>query len=387
MKNFFLIFLLNLKDMWRNHKLVFIIINLFIFTSFSFFIISYDSFSYELSNNSINTYISNTYVFSFKNGSVTDKTEQIDNIISQNKNIRCVFFSYDNAPDKIIYDEKGRMIDYQEIIYLSYYGDFMESPQVYEGRWFTEEEYSIGSKLVVVPNYEYAILTKNRFFQAAPPEYSIGDTYNINGEEFTIIGKTKSPEYVYMIPYNSLTDKSNVQNRIYISTIEKYNEAQSQKFTDEISAVLNVKIEKSAELRLDYGDRNMRIMYYIIFNLTAVSLAYIYSYLIKSRKQIIGLFRMYGMNKSKCVWYLFFEYYIWVIANYILSCICTFIYITVRIDANIYHLNKMFRYLYIKEYISIFIAYSVIYFICFFPAIMKYVKNYDEINLMAGGNI
>ena len=47
----------------------------------------------------------------------------------------------------------------------------------------------------------------------------------------------------------------------------------------------------------------------------------------------------------------------------------------------------MFRYLYIKEYVSIFIAYSVIYFICFFPAIMKYVKNYDEINLMAGGNI
>ena len=45
------------------------------------------------------------------------------------------------------------------------------------------------------------------------------------------------------------------------------------------------------------------------------------------------------------------------------------------------------EYLYIKEYVSIFIAYSVIYFICFFPAIMKYVKNYDEINLMAGGNI
>ena len=385
MRNFLLIFLLNFKDMWRNHKFIFILINLFMLCSFTFFIISYDSINYELYNNSIETYITNTYTFNFDNDiNIEDKYEKLDKLIKEEKNIRAIFFYYDNAPEKILYDEHGRPIDYKEHIYPIYYGQLLEN-SVSSGRWFSKEEFETGAKVVIVPNYDFAVKFEQGRNGEPVPHYEIGDKYVINGEEYTVIGETTSAEYVYMIPFNAFNDKNLLSSGVNISVIEKLSESDNKKFISKVNSYLDTSLKRSALIRDSQGERLLRVIYYVILNITVINLAFIYSYLINQRKEMIGLFKLYGLRKDRCALYLFLEYFIWYLFDFILACIISNIYILYTINKNVNFLNKMLRFLSFKEYIYIFIAYSLIYFICFFPSIIRFIEKNQDITLITEG--
>ena len=386
MKNFFSLFIINLKDMWHNHKLVFILINLFMLCSYIFFMVSYNSVTYVQSNADMATYVFSTYTFNFDyNINIEDKCEGLDKLIKEEKNINSIFFHYDNAPDKVLHDEHGRPIDYKEIIYPVYYGQMLERP-VASGRWFTEEEMKTGAKVVIVPNYDLAVKFEQGMFGDPVPHYEIGEKFVINGEEYTIIGETTSVEYVYMIPYNAFTNKNLLSSGVNISIKELYTEEKSEIFINKVNSYLDTTIKRKADVRVPELERIFRLMIYAILNITVINLAFIYSYLLKTRKEMIGLFKLYGLKKNKCALYLFFEYYIWILTNFIFSSIFTNIYFTiVRNNSNTMY--KFFGYLNLKEYIYIFIAYSVIYFICFFPSIIRFIEKNQDITLINEGGI
>ena len=387
MRNFFLIFLLNLKDMWRNHKFVFILINLFMLSSFIFFMTSYNSITYEQYNMENNSYIFMTYTFNFDdNINMEDKCNGLNKLIKEEKNLRAIFFYYDNAPDKILRDEHGIPIDYEEIIYPIYYGQLNEKP-VSSGRWFTKEEFETGAKVVIVPNHEFAVKFQQGLLGEPVPHYEVGDKFIINGEEYTVIGETTSPEYVYLIPFNSFNEKNLLFDGVNISMKELFSEDENRSFINRVNKNLNATVKREADVRDALGERIFRIIIYAILNITIINLAYIYAYLLRQRKEMIGLFKIYGMKKEKCALYLFFEYYIWIIANFILSIIINIIYVNAVINSRSDSLFKTFRHLRIKEYIFIFIGYSIIYFICFFPSIIRYVEKNQDITLVnEGGN-
>ena len=67
MKKFFILFYLNIKDMWKNHKFIFTVIYLFIFFSFLFMIIALSGLNYSVFNSDIDVYRSYASEFEIKN--------------------------------------------------------------------------------------------------------------------------------------------------------------------------------------------------------------------------------------------------------------------------------------------------------------------------------
>lgn len=371
MRNFFNLFLLNLKDMWKNHRFVFIVINLFMFFSFSFLLLSYDICSYETANNYMDTYIDNTFIYEIN--SLDNIESKIDDFVKNTKNIRCIFFSFRNNADDTISKNFIERQDknFNDEIYVLYYGDLVTSTPYTKGRWFYDSEMKDGSKVVLTPNA--SLLNKMYTPKVKAVDYKVGSEYSINGEIYKVIGQVNSIEHSFVIPYNSLTDKGVITN-IHISIMEKYSEIGNKKFNNKVKKYFDVELNEEAIPRSLKIESYIIIAYLLMFNISIMSLVYIYSYLLSQRKTIIGLFNVYGMNKKTRIRYLLIEYLIWFLVDFILAIIFSNIFIW--IEKCIY--NKHFRFLSFYEYLIFLGAYLLIYFVCVSPIVNRNVDIYGK---------
>ena len=369
MKKFFILFYLNIKDMWKNHKFIFTVINLFIFFSFLFMIIALSSLNYSVFNSDIDVYKSYAFEFEIKNDKVTE--DKIDIFLKNHQDIKNVYFSFNNEGDSfpennIEYYFSKEM--FFEKVYALYSGNFTQNVQTYEGRWFTDEEINTGAKVVVVPN------RKGFSNSGVPlPDYNIGDTFCIKGEDYTIIGKNNFiMDYVFIVPYKSIEDKS-VFLRLNFVLGEKYAVFEAKKTAKSIEEYFGVSLKKLPDTKNIVVEVAIYVIYFLLFNLSIINIVYIYEFLFKGRiDTLYNLFQKYKVKKNQYIHYAILECLVIAIINMVLSVIfANLFFVTLKSDFN-------FDYLSLLEYLIVFAGFILIYYCAMFPVIARLTGNMND---------
>ena len=359
MKNFFILFKLNIKDLWKNNRFLFCLILAFMFLSFSFVFFSFSIFSHKVFNNGGFRKRS----FDIKISSTQELEEKLDNLIKKDKNIDAIYLYFDNP-------NLEKASGFKNKIVAVYYGK-LDANVIY-GKWFTNSQMKNGERVIVAPNYEsFYRLNKDMI------EYKIGSTYSIDGENFTIIGEFTGFNDVLFLPYNSLTDKSRFTN-VDIVVEEVFNEVKTINYGADLAKLFGGQVKKYAEVRSLVFDNILKAIYVIVLSLGIINLSFIYQYLIQLRKNLLGLFKIYGLSKDKCVNYLLCEFLIWLLCCFVVSALLTHIFL---------YFAKTFGWFTVRmfgiwEYIFFLGLYVLLYYLVMSPIILYSVKSNNELNLV-----
>lgn len=366
MKNFFILFKLNIKDIWQNNRFIFVLIVSFMFLSFTFIPLAFNAINYALFELDGN-YIDNT--FSFKLNSVENLENNLKNYINQTDDIQCIFFSFEC--ENLIENNTST-------IFALYQGDFRKDGNISLGNWFSDSQMKNGDKVIVAPYYTFFKRTSHG---NEVTKYELGSTFNINGEDYIIIGESSITRYVFFIPYNSIENKEILFN-LHISIDNKYTLSKTEKFAKNVTKYFDCEIVELAESRNSKIENIFKVLYCLIFSIGIINLIYIYKFLLEQRTSLIGVFKMYGMNKSKCISYLLFEFLLWLLICYFVSFV--FINLFLAISINLFNASLYFFELW--EHLLFLGLYLFLYFICFFPTIADCVDKNNEIELINNNN-
>ncbi|MBQ7308524.1 MAG: ABC transporter permease [Clostridia bacterium] len=366
MKNFFILFKLNIKDLWENNRFIFILVLCFMFLSFTFIEVGYNVINYVLFEVDGN-YLNDT--FTFKLNSRENLQENLDKYLNETEYIPCVFFSFE-CPNLI--EENTATI------YALYSGNFREDTNISLGNWFSSSQMEKGDKVIVVPYYTFFKRTSHG---EPVTKYELGTEFDINGETYTVIGESSIIRYIFFVPYNSIQDKDTFVN-IHITVRNKYMESKNIKFAENVMNCFDCEVIEAPEPRNMEAERLFKILYTLIFSIGITNLVFVYGYLLDQRKKLIGLFKVYGMNKKKCILYLLFEFMLWLLFCYILSCLVVALFLLIAVKMFFVQSLYIFE---LWEYLSFLVIYLVLYIIVFLPTIIKCINRNNELDLINNG--
>ena len=367
MRNFFTLFKLNIKNLWETNRFILILIVSFMIISFTSIPIAFNSINcliLELDGHFIG------HTFSFELLSTDNLENSINKFLNDNKklNIQCLFLS--SEFENLLENENNQNSE----LYSIYTGELITYGNVCYGDWFSEEDLKNGENVVVVPNYSF--FSKTHSIQQ-PHKYENGSTMNIKGKDYTVIGQLKATEYVFVVPYNSLENKDDF-NKINIVICKRFTETQINKIIEKVEKYFDCRVIEKPDARYLEIESALKFVYSIILSVGIVNLVFIYRYLLYLRKGMFGLFKAYGMNKTKCILYLLFEFLIWLLVCYFVSAIIMNTYLYVAIE----YFGERLYYFSVLENLSFLLIYLVIYFVCFFPSITKFIERNNELYLI-----
>ena len=352
MKNFFKLFWLNLKDVWKNNQLLFLIVLGFMFFLFVFI---------NLCSSSINNILYQEHRnnrFGFRVNLTENMEQKLDKLISENKEIDYVYFSFE-CPNLI----EGN----SATIYALYSGNFNKFSNISIGNWFSSSQMENGENVVVVPNYSHYDKINYGFVQ----KYEIGTNFDINGTNFVVIGESNINEYVFIIPYNSIQGKYNFMN-MHIKLNDTLTKKENIKFVGKLTNSIDCEIFQLAESRVIGAEVIVKIIFTVIFNVQIINLIFTYKYLLDQRAGLIDFFITHKISKEKAVHYLFFEFMLWLFISFFVSTLLVSLFLFVTTKFDILHILDWW------EYLLVLIFNLVIYSITFFITVEKWIYRKDQ---------
>lgn len=257
-----------------------------------------------------------------------------------------------------------------EAVIADYYGHRIGGDKVTIGSWFTESDFADGSKKVVLPNYPS--LSRQPDFEFT--RYDIGDSYEINGVSYEAIGIGALSGLTYQIPYNSIDDISLI-SAVAVATESFGDEKEIESLSTYLEQTLGGKVisrpdvnEKTsfAEQYLKEGAIIVGIMLMSVFNL-----AYVYTYILDTRKREIAINRISGQTISSAILTFYAEILILSTLGYIISALIVKFLILPGLSDRGFMFNDSIEVL---QYIMLYLIFILIYSIVFLPSIINQIR-------------
>lgn len=224
------------------------------------------------------------------------------------------------------------------------YNNYVKNVSLKAGRYFTQEEFTNGDKVAVLPNNAKLSV--------------LGQTVNILGEQYKVIGilGENSMEEI-QIPYKNIPENATVReimllddNALEAKSFSEFKNA----FTENLPFAVNFPQIQALDLSTVKFYNSIMFLSVALSVASAVNLAMLFGYVVKSRSRQSGIFNLCGLTKNKIRRMYLVE---------ILS-VSTLIYV---IFAFIYHkavlprLTRYFEFIEVaynpKVYLTVFIIY------------------------------
>ena len=341
--NFISLFIINLKQIIKKHKFVYAIFYIFMIASV-FFIL----FSQNVYMNLVKT--TNTdFSFTVKINNYETLSEDIESLCSEFKDIKYVhgMFLYETKPY------------YAELYIKSGYA------QANPGKDLTME---------MIKNSEKYILYCN-----LSPDFNksdaikIGSTIMIENDEFEIIGFSG---YGNILPYTALTNR-NIVTDLTITMDINTNQKTINKIKNTLSDISSITIKSEPDFKEQKVSKFLSALLIVILSIGIFNMQYIYTYMLNIRTDTISLFRLYGFSKKKALYYLFFEFFVFVVTAILLGIVLYLIISGFNYTAFFYRNN-----LNVSNILFTATLFIIYYIICFLPIIKKYIKNTPFENIL-----
>lgn len=257
-----------------------------------------------------------------------------------------------------------------EVVIADYYGHRIGGDKVTIGSWFTESDFADVSKKVVLPNYPS--LSRQPDFEFT--RYDIGDSYEINGVSYEAIGIGALSGLTYQIPYNSIDDISLI-SAVAVATESFGDEKEIESLSTYLEQTLGGEVisrpdvnEKTsfAEQYLKEGAIIVGIMLMSVFNL-----AYVYTYILDTRKREIAINRISGQTISSAILTFYAEILILSTLGYIISALIVKFLILPGLSDRGFMFNDSIE---ISQYMMLYLIFILIYSIVFLPSIINQIR-------------
>ena len=342
--NFISLFFINLQKIIKKHKFVYIIFYIFMIASV-FFIL----FSQNVYMNLIKTTSTSDFCFTIKINNYDTVFDDINSLCSEFKEIKNV---------------DGMFLKNQQVFYAELYiksGYAKANP----GKDLTME---------MIKNSEKYILYCN-----LSPDFNksdaikIGSTIMIENDEFEIIGYSG---YGNILPYTALTNK-NIVTDLTITMDINTSQKTINKIKSTISDINSITVKSEPDFKEQKVSKLLSALLIIILSIGIFNMQYIYTYMLSIRTDTISLFRLYGFSKKKALYYLFFEFFVFVVTAILLGIVLYLIISGFNYTAFFYRNN-----LNVSNILFTATLFIIYYIICFLPIIKKYIKNTPFENIL-----
>ncbi len=260
-----------------------------------------------------------------------------------------------------------------EAVIADYYGHRIGGDGVIIGKWFTETDLAYGAKKVVLPDYHS--LSRQPDFEFT--RYDIGDSYEINGVSYEAIGIGALSGLTYQIPYNSIDDISLI-SAVAVATESFGDENEIESLSTYLEQTLGGEVISSPDVNekisfaekygqyLKEGAIIVGIMLMSVFNL-----AYVYTYILDTRKREIAINRISGQTISSAILTFYAEILILSTLGYIISALIVKFLILPGLSDRGFMFNDCIE---ISQYIMIYLIFILINSIVFLPSIINQIR-------------
>lgn len=239
-----------------------------------------------------------------------------------------------------------------------YYGKSNKKVYTDAGRYLSDSDISSGVKNIVVPP---DILY----------DYSVGDTYSLNGTDYNIIGS--SVDDSFHIPFNSIDNKSTIIG-VCVTTNTELTASEFKQLSKTLTGIFpNSSIcppEGEYSSQIDYF-KTVMFMIILLMCLGIFNLSYLYVYILEQRKRQYAVFQICGCTKIRGALIYLAEIIIFSTAAYIFSALVFKLLLFPVVAA----LDSMTFYaMSVGSYVFLFICYLAAMLAVFLPCIIKYTS-------------
>lgn len=338
----------NIRDLIRNHTLLFTIFTLLLAFSFCGVLYSVNLLTNVKRNNSKTPKEDRAYVFSVNDIALDNKLKRIALDDEAFEHIYCVI---DNHGERIIAD---------------FLAQDEEDGKVSFGKFFEQEDIEKGAKKVILPNYP-------NFSDEELAQHTvlkIGEIYTIGTTAYQAIGIGVHSQFVYQIPYNSIQDKS-VISQVAIVTKSIGDKEQIRTLSSQLQSVFGGEIiQEPTAKELSFFSKHGLTDVFLVIGVTAVSvfnLAYIYLHILEMRKKEIAINRISGQTALSVVATSYGEVFILSTVVYFI-CVLFFDLVILPLLGGLgyWFADSLGFY----QYLFVYIVLVAIYSIVFLPALI-----------------
>lgn len=248
--------------------------------------------------------------------------------------------------------------EYDKVVCGEYYGKSNKKVYTNAGRYLSDSDISNGVKNIVVPP---DILY----------DYSVGDTYFLNGTDYNIIGS--SVDDSFHIPFNSIDSKSTIIG-VCVTTNAELTASEFEQLSETLTGIFpNSSVylpEGEYSSQMDYF-KTVMFMIILLMCLGIFNLSYLYVYILEQRKRQYAVFQICGCTKIRGALIYLAEIIIFSTAAYIFSALVFKLLLFPVVAA----LDSMTFYaMSVGSYVFLFICYLAAMLAVFLPCIIKYTS-------------
>lgn len=248
--------------------------------------------------------------------------------------------------------------EYDKVVCGEYYGKSNKKVYANLGRYLSDSDISSGVKNIVVPP---DILY----------DYSVGDTYSLNGTDYNIIGS--SVDDSFHIPFNSIDSKSTIIG-VCVTTDTELTATEFEYFSKILTGIFpNSEVyppEGNYSNQMDYFKMIMFIVI-LLMCLGIFNLSYLYVYILEQRKRQYAVFQICGCTKIRGALIYLAEIIVFSSVAYIVSALAfnTLLFpIVSALDSMTFYAMSL------DSYVFLFICYLAAMLVVFLPCIIRYTS-------------
>ena len=239
-----------------------------------------------------------------------------------------------SCQDAVINNDNDDIIDAEVVFYLEYTKDdnqFYPYFEAYEntpviGTIMSESEYATGIKQAVLP--------------MGYPETEIGNTLDLNGIEYEIIG-IQLNDYSVIIPFNGAPDDL---NEIYSISFTFDSSISNEDYESIKNAAIEVYGDKAYVPAINTLSDNMPfynsivVVSLLLAVIASITLMILYRYIIEKRRRSLAIYRLNGCTKVQIISMLISEIFL-------IITICTSISVWIYFKITLKQLSLIYTYI------------------------------------------
>lgn len=278
------------------------------------------------------------------------------------ENLSDVLKQYDNIQHIYTVSYEG-----EYIVYGEYYGKSEKEFTVSLGDDLSESDMTNGNKNMLIPNktltYEDTSLSNLK----------IGDTYNLNGVAYKIIGSAL--DGCFHIPFHSMEEESKNQIMgVCITTNKELSPSDSEQFIYMLSAIFEDAVITPPQAEYGSEFNTFKIFVFVVILLLCLgifNLSYLYIFVLEQRKKQYAVFQICGCTKLRGALIYLAEILLLSVMAYSVSLLLfRFVVLPFVIAMD----SMTFLAMSVQSYILLFIFYVLIILLVFLPCIVRYTS-------------
>ncbi len=253
------------------------------------------------------------------------------------------------------------------IVYGEYYGKSGKEFTVNLGDNLSESDITSGNKNILIPDKAFI------YEETTLSDLKIGDTYNLNGIAYKIIGLTM--DGCFYIPFNSMEEENKNQIMgVCVTTNKELSLSEAEQLTNILSNIFedSVITPPQGEYGSEFNTFKMFVFFVILLLCLGIfNLSYLYIFILEQRKKQYAVFQICGCTKLRGALIYLAEILILSIIAYLAALL---LFRFVVLPFVIVMDSMTFLAMSGQSYILLFIFYILIMLLIFLPCIVRYTS-------------